>query len=173
VTAGESASGLSRREFLIRTGWVAAGATVLASCSRLPALPTFARPDLDDALLWVQALPDGRIRFLCPKAEMGQGIRTGLAQVVAEELDVPVEAIEVVVPDTSQIPPVMLTAGSMSTRTCFEPLSRAAAVLRATLSGRRASPGPTLDGCATRRADSPFPTGGTWATPSWPGKAPA
>ena len=37
---------LSRREFMIRTGWVAAGATALASCSWRPALPTFARPDL-------------------------------------------------------------------------------------------------------------------------------
>jgi isoquinoline 1-oxidoreductase beta subunit len=138
VSGDGGVRGLSRREFLIRTGWVAAGVTVLTSCSRLPALPTFARPDLDDALLWVQALADGRIRFLCPKSEMGQGIKTGLAQVVAEELDVPLDAIEVVVPDTDQIHPVMLTAGSMSTRTCFEPLSRAAAALRETLRERAA-----------------------------------
>ncbi len=136
---GGRASGLTRREFLQHTGWVAAGSTVLASCSWLPALPTFSPPDADDGLLWVQALGDGRIRFFGPKSEMGQGIKTGLAQVVAEELDVPVDAIEVVAPDTSQIAPVMLTVGSMSMRQCFEPVSQAAAVLRETLRERAAA----------------------------------
>lgn len=97
-----------------------------------------ARPDLEDALLWVQALSDGRIRFFCPRSEMGQGIRTSLAQVVAEELNVDVEAIEVVAPGTDQIPPVLLTAGSQSRRTCFDPLSEAAAALRETLRDRAA-----------------------------------
>jgi CO/xanthine dehydrogenase Mo-binding subunit len=134
----EGAGGLSRREFLAGTGWVAAGSTVLASCSWLPPLPTFAAPDADDALLWVQALPDGRIRFLCPKSEMGQGITTGLAQVVAEELNVAAEAIEVVLPESGAIAPCRLTAGSLSVRDTFEPLSHAAAVLRETLRGRAA-----------------------------------
>jgi CO/xanthine dehydrogenase Mo-binding subunit len=131
-------AGLTRRELLIRSGWVAAGSTVLASCSWLPVLPTFASPDLEESCLWVQALPDGRIRFLCPKSELGQGIETGLAQVVAEELDVALEAIEVVAPDTDQIRPAKLTAGSTSTRETFEPLSQAAAVLRETLRERAA-----------------------------------
>ncbi len=138
MTPREPGVGLTRRDFLIRTGWVAAGSTVLASCSWLPALPTFSPPDLDDGLLWVQALADGRIRFFCPKSEMGQGIKTGLALVVAEELDVPLESIDVVAPDTSQISPVMLTVGSMSMRQCFEPLSQAAALLRETLRERAA-----------------------------------
>jgi len=143
LAARDAEIGLSRRDFLLRTGWVVAGSTVLASCSWLPALPTFSQPDLDDGLLWVQALADGRIRFFCPKAEMGQGIKTGLALIVAEELGVPLEAVEVVAPDTSQISPVMLTVGSMSMQQCFEPLSRAAAVLRETLRerARQLSPG--------------------------------
>jgi CO/xanthine dehydrogenase Mo-binding subunit len=140
---------------LIRSGWLAAGSTVLSSCSWLPALPTFARPDLEDGCLWVQALDDGRIRFLCPKSEMGQGIKTGLAQVVAEELNVAVEALDVVVPDTGRIPPVMLTAGSMSMRQCFAPLSEAAAVLRETLR-RRAAQLAGVDTALVREAEGGF-----------------
>ena len=74
--------GVTRREFLIRTGWVAGGTTILTACP-LPTLPTLREADVDDAPSWLQLLPDGRIRFYSPKSEMGQGIRTGLAQVVA------------------------------------------------------------------------------------------
>ena len=125
----EAGPSFSRREFLIRTGWFAGGTPILSACS-LPTLPTFGAPDADDAPSWLQLLPDGRIRFFSPKSEMGQGIRTGLAQVVAEELNVELAAIEVVSPDTHQIPPVTVTAGSRSMQSCFEPVSHAAALLR-------------------------------------------
>ena len=133
----EAGPSFTRREFLIRTGWFAGGTTILTACS-LPTLPTFGAPDADDAPSWLQLLPDGRIRFYSPKSEMGQGIRTGLAQVVAEELNVEFAAIEVVSPDTHQIPPVTVTAGSRSMKSCFEPVSQAAALLRETLRERAA-----------------------------------
>ena len=128
----EEGLGFTRREFLIRTGWVAGGTTILTACS-FPTLPTFRAPDAEDAPSWLQLLPDGRIRFFSPKSEMGQGIRTGLAQVVAEELNVEFAAVEVVSPDTKQIPPVLVTAGSRSMKSCFAPVSEAAALLRETL----------------------------------------
>jgi len=133
----EVAPGLTRRDFLIRTGWVAGGTTILTTCS-FPTLPTFRAPDAADAPSWLQLLPDGRIRFFSPKSEMGQGIRTGLAQVVAEELNVEFAAVEVVSPDTHQIPPVLVTAGSRSMKSCFEPVSQGAALLRETLRERAA-----------------------------------
>src|SRR5919206_2423732 len=55
-----------------------------------------------DPLSWIQVLPDGRIRLLVPKAEMGQGIHTGLAQIAAEELEVPPECVEVIHASTHQ-----------------------------------------------------------------------
>ena len=137
---GDREADLSRREFLVRTGWLAAGMTVLGSCSRLlPALPTQKRPSHEDAGFWIQALPDGRARFLLPRSEMGQGIMTGLTQVVAEELDLPRERVECVLPNTQQIPPALLTVGSWSMLEFFEPVSIAAATLREALRKRAAA----------------------------------
>lgn len=131
-------SGLSRRDFLVRTGWLAAGSTVLTSCAWLPVLPTFSDPDLESSCVWVQLLSDGRVRFYCPKSEMGQGIFTGLSQIVAEELNLDSAEIEVVAPHTGQIPPAKMTVGSFSVRELFEPLSNASALLRETLRERAA-----------------------------------
>jgi|GEM_PF-5048690 len=87
---------LSRRAFLARTGWLAGGVTVLATtgCSLIPPLPTFGTSDDADSVTWVQLQPDGRIRFWVPRAELGQGISTGLAHIVAEELGVGVAEID-------------------------------------------------------------------------------
>lgn len=128
---------IGRRDFLIRSGWVAAGATVLASCSSvgslLPVLPSLDDPELEDALAWIQVLPGGRIRFFCPRMEMGQGASLGLSQVVAEELNIGQAEIECVLPDTDQTPRFKMTVGSESIANFFEPVSHAAARLREAL----------------------------------------
>lgn len=130
---------MHRREFLIRTGWIAAGTTVLTSCSSLiPALPTTGEPRLEDGVHWIQALPDGRIRFFCPRMEMGQGASLGLAQLVAQELNVGQEKIECVTPRTDQVKPFQMTVGSQSIFNFAEPVSRGAAALRETLKRKAA-----------------------------------
>jgi len=130
----------SRREFLIRGGVAGLGLTVFASCSRwLPVLPTRALPEPDEALLWVALTPLGRVRFRCPRAEMGQGIATGLAQVIAEELAVSRERIDVEFPPTDAIAPALMTVGSMSMQVFFAPVAHAAAALRETLRARAAA----------------------------------
>ena len=53
-------------------------------------------------LSWIEVLPDNRIRLYVPKAEMGQGTHTGLAQIAAEELEVPLDRMEVVHASTRQ-----------------------------------------------------------------------
>jgi len=127
---------ISRRGFLIKSGWVAAGLTVTAIVSypyvraALPALPTFSDPELEDAFAWIQVLPGGRIRFYCPRMEMGQGASLGLSQVVAEELNIDQSQIECVVPDTDQTPPFKMTVGSESISYFFNPVSYGAALLR-------------------------------------------
>lgn len=120
---------LSRRAFLIRSGWVAGGVTVLGAC-QLPTLPTFAEPTMEDAVTWVQLTADGTVRFYLPRTEMGQGISTGLTQVVAEELNLPLDAVECVYPTTADIAPAQMTVGSQSIENFFEPTARAAATLR-------------------------------------------
>lgn len=128
---------INRRSFLIKSGWLAAGVTVLTSCSSirsvLPALPSLDDPELADGLYWVQALPDGRIRFLCPRMEMGQGAPLGLSQVVAEELNIGQSEVVCVLPNTGQTPPFKMTVGSESIAYFFEPVSYGAARLREAL----------------------------------------
>lgn len=71
---------------------------------------------------------DGTITFLTGKIEMGQGVMTSLAQMAAEELDVPLQSMRAVMGDTSQCPLDSDggTWGSLTTRN-FGPLLRTAA----------------------------------------------
>ncbi|MBT6441318.1 MAG: xanthine dehydrogenase family protein molybdopterin-binding subunit [Alphaproteobacteria bacterium] len=137
MMSADSHNRISRRRFLIRSGWLAVGATVVASCSSfrslLPALPTFDDPELEDSLTWVQVLPTGGIRFFCPRMEMGQGASLGLSQVVAEELNVDQSEIECVLPNTQQTPPFKMTVSSESIADFFDPVSYGAARLREAL----------------------------------------
>src|SRR5919199_5115867 len=82
-------------------------------------------------LSWIQVLPDGRIRLLVPKAEMGQGIHTGLAQIAAEELEVPLDRVEVTHASTHQAENKYRgTVGSQSIHSLYDPLRQAAATIR-------------------------------------------
>lgn len=70
---------------------------------------------------------DGRVECYTGKVEMGQGITTSLAQALAEELEVPLESIDMIMGDTDLCPYDAGTWGSLTTRT-FDPALRAAAV---------------------------------------------
>src|SRR5918998_776385 len=84
-----------------------------------------------DPVSWIQVLPDNRIRLLVPKAEMGQGTHTGLAQIAAEELEVPLDQVEVVHASTRQAENKYRgTVGSMAIHSLYDPLRQAAATMR-------------------------------------------
>lgn len=121
-----------RRKFLIRTGWVAAGLTVVGvgGVAALPPLPTFSASSEKDIHTWVQMRNDGRIRFYLSRAEMGQEISTSFSQVVAEELNVPLASIECLYQNTQAMAPCQMTVGSQSVENYFELTARAAATLR-------------------------------------------
>ena len=74
--------------------------------------------------------PDGTIVALSGKIEFGQGIRTAFAQLVADEMDVPIERVRVVLGDTAQVPWDMGTFGSRSVAQEGPALRRAAAYAR-------------------------------------------
>jgi nicotinate dehydrogenase subunit B len=76
---------------------------------------------------WLHVDRDGRVTAFTGKVEVGQNIRTSLAQQVAEELRVPVEAIRMVMGDTELTPWDAGTFGSRTTPT-MAPQLRAAAV---------------------------------------------
>ncbi len=68
-------------------------------------------PELD---AWIRINTDATITLFTGKVEIGQGIRTALAQIGAEELDVALERIRIVTADTAQTPDEGYTAGSGS-----------------------------------------------------------
>ena len=64
---------------------------------------------------WLHIGEKGKITALTGKVEVGQNIRTSLAQAIAEELRVPVGSIELVMGDTKLVPYDMGTFGSLTT----------------------------------------------------------
>ncbi len=68
---------------------------------------------------------DGRVTVFSGKIEMGQGVLTSQAQMMAEELGVALDSIEMVLGDTDRCPWDMGTFGSLTTR-MFGPALRAA-----------------------------------------------
>lgn len=85
---------------------------------------------------WLKITPDNRIVFTLDRVEMGQGTMTSHATLIAEELDIAPEKIEVVFADGSggdfNNPKfgIQLTGGSTSVSSSWEPLRRAGASAR-------------------------------------------
>ena len=133
-------AGISRRKFLIATGWVAGGATVLYTLRNkaISVAPTVIFPDAESGAAWLQIRPDGVCRMFFARMDMGQNANTGLAQIVAEELNLNVQDIEGVTPSTSDVTPIAVTAGSMSLTAFSRPTAIAAATLRESMRARAA-----------------------------------
>ena len=68
-------------------------------------------PELDD---WIQIDAAGTITIRTGKVEIGQGLKTALAMIAAEELDVSLQRIVVQTADTEATPNEQVTSGSMS-----------------------------------------------------------
>ncbi len=76
----------------------------------------FMRPEMPRAIdAWLHIAPDGSVTVFTGKVEIGQNIRTSLAQTVADELHVALDSISMVMGDTQLTPFDMGTFGSMST----------------------------------------------------------
>ncbi len=82
---------------------------------------------------------DGTITALHGHVDLGTGLRTALTQVVAEELDVPMASINMVLGDTARAPNQGATIASASLQIHAEPLRRAAAQARAWLLAQASS----------------------------------
>ena len=80
---------------------------------------------------YIHVKPDGKISLIVAKSEMGQGIKTGLAMILAEEAEVDFNTVIVEQAETRpDIYPHMGTGGSGSTMENFMPLRRAGATVR-------------------------------------------
>lgn len=91
------------------------------------------KPAEDTIAAWIHINENGMVTVYTGKVEVGQNIRTSLTQVVAEELRVSVEAIEMIMGDTNLTPYDRGTFGSLTTPTMSPQLRKAAASLREVL----------------------------------------
>ncbi|GAA2691343.1 molybdopterin-dependent oxidoreductase [Streptomyces aculeolatus] len=136
-----------RRRFL---GYVLAAPTLVAAAELAPAPAAGARPaspdltellDLNDVmtaaalptsgLITVEVQPDGTVSFALPRAEVGQGITTSTAMLIAEELALPPERVRVTLAEAR--PELLfnqLTGASNTTIATYTPIRVAAAVAR-------------------------------------------
>jgi nicotinate dehydrogenase subunit B len=83
-----------------------------------------------DIEAWLHVGEDGSITGFTGKAEIGQNIRTALAQTIADELRVPFESVRMVMADTALTPFDAGTFGSRTTPTMTPQLRRAASAAR-------------------------------------------
>ncbi len=79
---------------------------------------------------WIHIAENGTVTIYTGKAEVGQNIRTSLAQIVAEELDVSMNKIEMIMGDTALTPYDRGTFGSRSIPYMGPQLRKAAASAR-------------------------------------------
>jgi nicotinate dehydrogenase subunit B len=123
---------LDRREFLKLLG---GGIIVTFSVRDLFALQERRRGSgyPEDFNAYLRIGEDGRISCFTGKIEMGQGVVTSFAQMLAEELDVPLDIVDMVMGDTALCPWDAGTFGSRSTKYFGPPLRQAAAEARAVL----------------------------------------
>ena len=92
-------------------------------------------PGTQDIEVWLHLGAEGRVTVGTGKAEVGQNIRTSLAQAVADELPVPLDFLQIVLGDTGLSPFDMGTFGSRTTPFMVLPVRRAAATVREMLLG--------------------------------------
>jgi len=82
---------------------------------------------------WIRINADGTATVYTGKVELGQGIVTALAQIAAEELELPLARVSMVSGDTTRTPNEGQTAGSQSIENSGTALRLAAAEVRAIL----------------------------------------
>src|SRR3954449_10366700 len=94
---------ITRRDFIKASGSLVVsvafpGAAGIALSQGVSGKPPLTPDQLDS---WIAILPDGSVTAFFGKMDMGQGVDVAIAQMVAEELDVPFERVNVVMGDTA------------------------------------------------------------------------
>ncbi|MEE4601779.1 MAG: molybdopterin cofactor-binding domain-containing protein [Desulfobacteraceae bacterium] len=113
---------LSRRQFLKRMGLLGGGLIVYCAIGDLTAQARAPREGFlgsnvpTDFNAFLRIGIDNRVTCYVGKIEMGQGPITSFAQMLAEELDVAYESVDMVMGDTDRCPWDAGTWGSLSTR---------------------------------------------------------
>jgi nicotinate dehydrogenase subunit B len=134
---------VDRRDFLRVFSAMGGGLLVVAALpvsARQESGRGFARGPVSNGLAsWLHIDEKGFVTGYTGKVEIGQNIRTSLAQTIGDELRVPLESIALVMADTDLTPFDQGTFGSRTTPTMAPVLARAAATAREMLIDRAAA----------------------------------
>ena len=130
---------LSRRNFL-RLSIEASGALVIAclvpGCATMAKAPYRSTAQAFYANAFIRITPDNTLTFILPRSEMGQGVHTTLATLLAEELNIAPEQIhlEMALADRAYDNPIygiQITGGSTSVKGAWTEMRQAGAQVRA------------------------------------------
>ena len=128
---------LSRRSFLEGLGLVAAGlALELTPTSASAAMPTAFPPLPDKGFrpnVFVHVAPDGLVTMVNHRSEMGQGVRSSLPVLIADELGADMARVKIVQGDGDKAYGDQNTDGSSSVRKIFDELRYVGATARTML----------------------------------------
>jgi isoquinoline 1-oxidoreductase beta subunit len=119
-------SPLSRREFV--GAGIAAGAGLVIGFY----LPhgSGAKKEFFSPNAYLRITPDNKITVVVARSEMGQGVRTALPMILAEELEADWQQIEIEQAGASTLFGDQTTGGSASIRTTWDPMRKAGAAAR-------------------------------------------
>ena len=109
-------AGFLRRDFLKGAGALIVGFSTGAMRTAHAQFggPSPGSPPINQLDSWIAIAADGRVTAYSGKEELGQGISTAQAQLVAEELSVPFSRVNLIYCDTALTPDQAYTAGSQS-----------------------------------------------------------
>ncbi|MEJ2202755.1 MAG: molybdopterin-dependent oxidoreductase [Gemmatimonadota bacterium] len=124
---------VDRRDFFKFTGGGIAVLVTLKDVDLVAAGLEQQRGYPEDFNAYLRIGEDGRVTVLSGKIEMGQGVETSQAQLVSEELDIPLDQIDMVMGDTDRCVWDAGTWGSLTIRVFGPALRAAAARARASL----------------------------------------
>jgi nicotinate dehydrogenase subunit B len=131
-----TAAALTRNELLARNGCLTIFRQPLAPVKLAPGQPGSGSSYVQDTPeIFVAVLDDGRILAFNGHVDLGTGIRTSLAQIVAEELDVPAARVQMILGNSADVPNQGPTIASATIQISAVPLRFAAAQARFALIG--------------------------------------
>jgi isoquinoline 1-oxidoreductase subunit beta len=161
----KAGSDLSRRRFL---GYLIAAPMVVAAAdlrspphadAAIPTLQVVDNFDLTDfltdaalptaALIAISVNPDGTASFALPRAEVGQGLTTSVAMIIAEEMDLPLSSVHLTLADARpELVWNQITGGSNSIHSLYNQVRVAASIAKGALTNAAAkalaTPAPKL-----------------------------
>jgi isoquinoline 1-oxidoreductase beta subunit len=128
---------LDRRGFL-KVGALAGGGLLVGTYFRLGNSPALAQEAQAVSAgfapnVFISIAPTGAVSLIAPNSEMGQGAKTALPMIIAEELDVPWDRVTVTQGDLNPAYGRQMAVGSGSTPGNYGPLRHAGATARALL----------------------------------------